>query len=157
MIRSLPRPEKLNNPRILLVLPAAALALTLAACGGGATAAPINSAAPAPPQSAEPATTVAVGTSSLGQILVDSNGRTLYLFQGDSGTTSACSGACATAWPPLRTPSPPIAGNGVNAALLGSSPRSDGGPQVTYNGHPLYLFVMDQQPGDTHGQGVTAF
>jgi predicted lipoprotein with Yx(FWY)xxD motif len=159
MFSHLPRPGSLKNPRIFLILPAAGLAVTLAACGAGANAAPAapNAAPPAPAQSAVPPTTVAVGTSGLGQILVDSSGRTLYLFQNDTGTTSACSGACATAWPPLRAPSPPVAGNGVNTALLGTSPRSDGGPQVTYNGHPLYLFIKDQKPGDTHGEGVTAF
>jgi predicted lipoprotein with Yx(FWY)xxD motif len=127
--------------------------LTLAACGGGATAAP---AAPPKTATGQPAT-VEVAKSSLGQILVDSQGRTLYLFQKDSGTTSACTGACATAWPPLRAPGRPTAGNGLNANLLGTSPRSDGGAQVTYNGHPLYLFIKDQKPGDTNGQGVTAF
>ena len=101
-----------------------------------------------------------VGTAqvgSLGTILVDSQGRTLYLFQKDSGTNSACSGACATAWPPLRDSGKPTAGTGLNASLLGTTPRSDGNPQVTYNGHPLYTFVMDQKPGDAKGQGVTAF
>jgi predicted lipoprotein with Yx(FWY)xxD motif len=127
--------------------------LTLAACGGGAAAAPAT-----PPKTATPQPTmVGVARSSLGQILVDSQGRTLYLFQKDSGTTSACTGACAMAWPPLRTPSQPTAGSGLNANLLGTSPRSDGGTQVTYNGHPLYLFIKDQKPGDTNGQGVTAF
>jgi predicted lipoprotein with Yx(FWY)xxD motif len=137
---------------MLLALPAAGLAVTLAACGGGATA------ATAPPKAAPPQPTmVGVAQSSLGQILVDSQGRTLYLFQKDSGTTSACTGACATAWPPLRTPARPTAGSGVNANLLGTSPRSDGGAQVTYNGHPLYRFIKDQKPGDTNGEGVNAF
>lgn len=101
-----------------------------------------------------------VGTAhvgNLGTILVDSQGRTLYLFAKDSGTKSACSGACATAWPPLRDSGKPTAGTGLNASLLGTAPRSDGNPQVTYNGHPLYTFVMDQKPGDANGQGSTAF
>ena len=89
--------------------------------------------------------------------LVDSQGRTLYLFEADSGTKSACSGACATAWPPLRDSGKPTAGTGLNASLLGTAPRSDGNTQVKYNGNTLYTFVMDQKPGDANGQGSTAF
>jgi predicted lipoprotein with Yx(FWY)xxD motif len=95
--------------------------------------------------------------SSLGRILVDSTGHTLYLFKADSGTSSACSGACAVAWPPLRTGATPAVAGGANAALVGTIPRSDGARQVTYNGHPLYLFVKDHKPGQTTGQGVIAF
>jgi predicted lipoprotein with Yx(FWY)xxD motif len=98
-----------------------------------------------------------VAQSGLGSILVNSQGLTLYLFQADSGTTSACFGACAAAWPPLRATGQPSAGKGVTASLLGTTPRSDGNPQVTYNGHPLYLYVGDKKAGDTSGQGVTAF
>jgi predicted lipoprotein with Yx(FWY)xxD motif len=98
-----------------------------------------------------------VASASLGQILVDSQGRTLYLFQKDTGTTSTCTGACATAWPPLRATGQPTAGPGTDPALLGTTPRSDGGPQVTYNGHPVYLFFRDQKPGDTKGEGKNAF
>jgi predicted lipoprotein with Yx(FWY)xxD motif len=95
--------------------------------------------------------------SKLGNILVDSQGRTLYLFQKDSGTTSSCTGACAAAWPPLRVNGQPSVGSGANASMVGTTTRSDGNPQVTYNGHPLYLYAGDQEPGDTNGQGLTAF
>jgi predicted lipoprotein with Yx(FWY)xxD motif len=95
--------------------------------------------------------------NKLGNILVDSQGRTLYLFQKDSGTTSSCTGACAAAWPPLRVNGQPTVGSGANASMVGTTTRSDGNPQVTYNGHPLYLYAGDQNPGDTNGQGLTAF
>ena len=132
------------------VIPLAAFAA--AGCGGGGTA-----AAPAHPKAASPRpATVKVANSRLGKILVDSRGRTLYLLTKDSGATSSCTGACAQAWPPLRA-SNPKAGSGVNASKLGTTKRSDGTPQVTYNGHPLYLFVKDQKPGDTNGEGLTAF
>jgi predicted lipoprotein with Yx(FWY)xxD motif len=101
--------------------------------------------------------TVDVATSGLGQILVDSQGRTLYLFQKDTGTQSECTGACASSWPPLRTTGKPTVGSGASASDLGTTSRSDGNPQVTYNGHPLYLFSGDQQPGDTNGEGTNAF
>jgi predicted lipoprotein with Yx(FWY)xxD motif len=95
--------------------------------------------------------------TGLGNILVDSQGRTVYMFGADSGTTSACTGACATAWPPVPATGTPTAGTGANAALIGTTSRSDGTNQVTYNGHPLYTFMGDHQPGDTNGQGLVAF
>src|SRR6266496_2966285 len=90
-------------------------------------------------------------------LLVDSQGRALYLFQKDMGTKSACTGACAVAWPPLRASAHPLAGTGVTVSKVATTARSDGAPQVTYNGHPLYLYAADQRPGDTNGQGITAF
>jgi predicted lipoprotein with Yx(FWY)xxD motif len=101
--------------------------------------------------------TVDVATSGLGQILVDSQGRTLYLFAKDMGTQSECTGACASAWPPLRATGEPTVGSGANASLVGTTMRSDGNPQVTYGGHPVYLFSGDQKPGDTNGEGVVAY
>jgi predicted lipoprotein with Yx(FWY)xxD motif len=139
-------------------------ALTVAACGGGtATASPPSAASKTtttPGKTATAATkiaTVRVANSRLGRILVDSTGRTLYLFKADAGTKSSCFGACATAWPPLRTGGTPAVRSGARAALVGTTKRSDGARQVTYNGHPLYLFIKDQKPGQTTGQGVTAF
>jgi predicted lipoprotein with Yx(FWY)xxD motif len=139
-----------------LVIPLAALAI--AGCGGGgaATASP----PPAHPKTATKPTQpviVRVARSGLGRILVNSHGRTLYLFKADVGTSSACTGACASAWPPLLATGNPTAGAGLTASKLGTTTRSDGTKQVTYGGHPLYLFIKDQKPGQTTGQGVTAF
>jgi predicted lipoprotein with Yx(FWY)xxD motif len=89
--------------------------------------------------------------------LVNASGKTLYLFKADVGTKSACTGACATAWPPLLATGAPTAGSGLTASKLGTITRPGGKQQVTYNGHPLYLFIQDQKPGQTTGQGVTAF
>jgi predicted lipoprotein with Yx(FWY)xxD motif len=100
---------------------------------------------------------VEVHSTSLGRILVNSRGHTLYLFKKDSRGKSACTGACAQFWPPLRASGAPTAGSGVSASKLGTIRRSDGKPQVTYKGHPLYTFVMDTKAGQTHGQGLTAF
>jgi predicted lipoprotein with Yx(FWY)xxD motif len=134
---------------------AAAIALIgLAAigCGGGGA-----TASPAPPESTGGrAPTLSVATTGLGNILGDSRGRTLYLFQKDSGTSS-CFGACAAAWPPLRSNGKPTVGSALNASRVGTTTRSDGKPQITYNGHPLYLYGGDEKPGDTNGQGLTAF
>jgi len=102
-------------------------------------------------------TTVDIGKSPLGRILVDSKGVTLYDFPPDKGTSSVCYGACAALWPPLVTKSKPIAGPGVRASLLGTTKRKDGKLEVTYNGHPLYYFVTDRKPGQTTGQGLNQF
>jgi predicted lipoprotein with Yx(FWY)xxD motif len=154
----------IRRKSINLLAGAAALpliALVAAGCGGGSGggSASASASASGPPKtpSGQAATVGAASAAGLGTILVDSQGRTLYLFQKDSGTKSACSGACATNWPPLRDTGKPTAGTGLNASLLGTTPRSDGNAQVTYNGHPLYTFVMDQKAGDAKGQGVTAF
>src|SRR3954447_3379834 len=109
---------------------AALAAVTLAACGGGD-----SSTSSTPPKPAGSGTeTVDVASSSLGQILVDSHGRTLYLFKKDSGTKSTCFGACAANWPPLRTAGKPTVGTGANASSVATAGRPDGKAEVTYNG-----------------------
>ena len=132
----------------------AALTLVAAACGGGeepsgtaATAAPTTTAA-----QQEGASTVAVASSGLGDILVDGEGRTLYAFTKDKGDQSACSGQCAANWPALTGTA--TAGTGVQAPLLSTAMQANGDSQVTYSGRPLYHFAGDTKPGDTNGQGV---
>ncbi len=143
----------------LITLPAGGALLLLAAlavagCGGGGN----SNASSGPPKTASGATaTIGVSNESLGNILVNSKGRTLYLFTRDSGTMSECSGACAVNWPPLRATGKPTIGSGATASLTSTTNRSDGAQQVTYNGHPLYLFKGDNSPGDTNGQGLNAF
>jgi predicted lipoprotein with Yx(FWY)xxD motif len=131
-------------------------ALSLAACGSSGSTATASSG---PPTTAAgmPATIGVANNGGLGKILVDSHGKTLYLFQKDSGTRSACTGACAGAWPPLRASHKPVVGSGASPSMVTTAPRSDGAPQVVYHGHLLYLFSGDKKPGDTNGQGVTAF
>jgi predicted lipoprotein with Yx(FWY)xxD motif len=100
---------------------------------------------------------VSTATTSLGRILVDSRGHTLYLFGKDKNGKSACSGACATAWPPLIATAKPRAGAGAEASRLGTTRRADGRLQVTYNHHPVYTFVKDTKKGQTNGEGLNAF
>ena len=130
-------------------------ALALASCGGGTGDA---TASKAPPKTANgrPAT-VGVANGGLGKVLVDSHGRTLYLFKKDQGAKSACFGECATDWPPLRVSGKPTVGSGAQASMVSTTARTDGAPQVTYNGHPLYRYEGDRKAGDTNGQGITAF
>ena len=145
-----------RTPTFLAVAAVAALiALAVSACGsGGGGVRPRRRSRRT--ANGQPAT-VGVDDSDLGEILVDSQGRTLYLFQKDSGTKSACFGDCASDWPPLRASDKPTVGSGASSTRVGTTKRSDGKPQVTYNGHPLYLYKGDQKRGDTNGQGLTLF
>ncbi len=93
-------------------------------------------------------------TDDLGEFLVDAEGMTLYLFTKDTDNASTCYGDCATAWPPLLTDGDPTLGEGLDAALVGTTERTDGTTQVTYGGWPLYYWVQDAAPGDTTGQDV---
>ena len=138
-----------------LALPVAALAV--AGCGGGGSNGNQSAAGAKPPTSHVRVATIDVRATSLGRTLVDSQGRTLYLFEKDKGSSSTCSGACAAAWPPVMTSGRPMAGAGARQADLGTTRRSDGSTEVTYNGHPLYYYAGDQSPGDTNGQGVKGF
>ncbi len=141
-----------------LLLAAAAIALValvVAGCGGGSDQA---TAASSSSNTAGGSSTIGVSdVGSLGKVLVDSQGRTAYLFEKDTGPKSTCSGACAVEWPPVTTNGKPSAGTGVTASMLGTTKRSDGTTQVTYNGHPLYLFQGDMKPGDATGENVSAF
>lgn len=98
--------------------------------------------------------TVAVAShDELGEYLVDAEGRTLYLFTQDDGTTTACTGGCVDAWPPLIADGEPTGGEGIDAAQLGTADGIEPN-QVTYNGHLLYYFSGDEAPGDTNGTSV---
>jgi predicted lipoprotein with Yx(FWY)xxD motif len=146
----------------IITVAATAVAAFAAGCGSsgnaGSSSASTNSSSP--PSSSAPATgesgTLQAHSTSLGRILVDGTGRTLYLFKADTGTSSHCYGSCAQAWPPDTTTGHPGA-HGLNATLVATAPRNDHTTQVTYNGHRLYRFSEDTKPGDTTGQGSTAF
>ncbi|MDQ6777570.1 MAG: hypothetical protein M3071_15450 [Actinomycetota bacterium] len=163
---------KRRRPVLLSLVSLAAVAVGVAGCGGssgttasspgsGATsssgAAGAYGAAPAATNTPSGPAAVDVGKSNLGKFLVDSKGRTLYLFVADTGSSSSCSGACAGAWPPLTTTAKPVAGSGVKAALLGTTKRSDGSTEVTYAGHPLYYYAGDSGAGQTTGQALSQF
>jgi predicted lipoprotein with Yx(FWY)xxD motif len=120
---------------------ACALAGTIAAAALAAGAAPI----------------VKTGSTGLGKILVDARGHTLYLFEHDRSGKSTCAGQCASFWPPLLATGKPTAGSGIQAGLLGTTRRADGRLQVTYHGHPLYLFAKDARSGQTAGEAANAF
>jgi predicted lipoprotein with Yx(FWY)xxD motif len=121
----------------------------------GATGAVAAMAATAP---TKPATIKLRTTGELGKVLVNGSSQTLYLFEKDKNGKSACSGACATNWPPVLTKGKPKASTGVKSSLLGTTKRSDGTTQVTYNKHPLYRFKGDaNKVGAAKGQELDAF
>jgi predicted lipoprotein with Yx(FWY)xxD motif len=92
-----------------------------------------------------------------GDHLTDAKGMSVYLFEGDGKLESSCYDACAKAWPPLLANGEATAGKGVDKSMLGMLKRKDGSTQAAYNGHPLYHFVKDKQPGDAKGQGIKGF
>jgi predicted lipoprotein with Yx(FWY)xxD motif len=144
----------------------AAIALVVAGCGGssssssttgGSGAAASSPYAMPSTQTSAAAGSLAVADHGLGRMLVDGDGRTLYLFKADKTSQSTCSGGCAEAWPPVTDTAKVKAGAGVEAKLIGSSKRADGTTQVTYDGHPLYRFAGDTAAGDLQGQGLDGF
>ncbi|MDO8185373.1 hypothetical protein Q5424_06820 [Conexibacter sp. JD483] len=121
---------------------------------GGAAAPKTTAVAPA---SGGSQATVKTASTPLGTILVDGQGRSLYLWEADSGSSSTCNGACAQEWPPLTTSGAAQASGGAKAGMLGTTRRSDGTTQVTYAGHPLYSFAGDTAAGQTNGQDSDGF
>jgi predicted lipoprotein with Yx(FWY)xxD motif len=102
-------------------------------------------------------TVVTTRDTPLGRILVDSQGRTLYLFAKDSGPASTCSGSCLSYWPAVPVTGQPQATGGATAASIAVITGSQGSRQLSYAGHPLYYFAGDKQPGQTSGQGLDQF
>ncbi len=159
----------MNIPRFaLLAVAALALGISAAGCGGS------SSSSPAPAggtnassgssggygyggggsSSSASAVTIKAASSPLGTILVDQDGKTLYLFEADSQNKSNCSGGCLSLWPPVDANGKATAGSGVTAGMIGTA---TGSSQVTYDGHPLYWFSGDTAAGDTNGEGLTDF
>ena len=120
------------------------------------TAANQSSYAPATTTSAAPTALITTKQGKLGTILAYGPKRlTVYLFEADNGGASSCSGECASVWPAVSG-HPQASGQAV-ASHLGTVTRADGTTQVTYNGHPLYLYSRDKDDGDAYGQGLKSF
>ena len=133
---------------VLPALAAAVVALSSACSSSGGS----SGSGPTPPATGK---AISAQSTSLGTILVDGRGRTVYVFANDKTTASTCDGACAADWPPVPAPSSlPASPPGVPGAL-GTTARSDGTSQLTVAGHPLYTFSGDSAAGQTKGQGIT--
>jgi predicted lipoprotein with Yx(FWY)xxD motif len=142
LLARVPVPIKLAAPLAVALLAAAACSSSASSSGSAASGS---------------STVITTKTSSGGSFLTNSAGRSIYLFMADSTGKSACSGACAAAWPPVIAAGQPTAAGGAQASDLGTITRSDGTKQVTYNGHPLYYFEGDTGPGTDKGQGLNGF
>ena len=150
LLARMPLPVKLGIPL--------ASALLATACGSAAASSP--SSAPAAGSSASASTTgtvISTQAGSAGAFLTAGSGRAVYLWAKDGMNMSDCSGACASAWPPVPATGTLTAAGSAKASDLGTITRSDGTKQVTYDGHPLYYFVGDSAPDQTSGQGSDSF
>jgi predicted lipoprotein with Yx(FWY)xxD motif len=147
---------KLAGPTIIGSV-AVTAALLIAGCGSGGGSSNTTAAAQAATNSSGGAVVSSAKNSSLGTVLVDGQGKTLYMFAKDTGSTSTCDGACATNWPPLTTTGDPQVSGGLSASAVKTTKRSDGSLQVTFDGHPLYYFAGDKASGDAAGQGLNEF
>jgi predicted lipoprotein with Yx(FWY)xxD motif len=162
------------------VFSAAAVLAVLAGCGSsnsntttssGSASTATQAAATTPSAYGRSATNPAAGTGAAGSgvVITVKHGKpgtilaagphrlTVYMFEGDKGAASSCTGACASAWPPVTSTGAVSGAGGASAAMISTITRSDGTKQVTYNGHPLYFFTQDKDAGDAYGQGVKAF
>lgn len=133
--------------KLLMALAAGAAAVLAAVALGGTSSA----------RNTSKGALVALRKTTLGSILVDARGRTLYLFEKDRNGVSACNTACLSYWPALTSRVTPRAGSGVQQSLLRLTKQHNGVRQVTYAGHPLYTFVGDKSAGATTGEGLQNF
>ena len=147
------------NSRLALTLAGTAIAvLALAGCSTPAPTPTDSSSSPAAEETEAPpaaASELGVGDSSLGQIVVDGQGMTVYYYDADTANSgvSACTGGCASNWPAVTSATDTPVVDGVTGTV-GTIPTTDGGFQITINGLPVYLFANDSAAGDTNGQGV---
>lgn len=131
-----------------------AVALTAAACGSSGGS---STGGQAGTSASGGAMVITTKSGSAGTFLTDGSGRSVYLWVKDGMNSSACSGACAAAWPPVTSAGQPTASGDAKASDLSTITRSDGTKQVTYDGHPLYYFAGDSGAGQTNGQGSSSF
>ena len=135
--------------------------VVLAACGSSGSktnTTATTAASSATTTAAASGVAVNAGQTSLGTVLVNGEGRTLYHFTKDSATAIACVDKCTVTWPPVTVPSgqQPKAGSGVTGSLTVVH-RPDGTQQAAINNQPLYMYSGDTKAGDTNGQGIGGF
>lgn len=150
--------------RLQLAIPAVGLLglIALAGCGSSNSTTASNSTEAATTSTSASsgggAGTIDVADNpKLGQVLVDSQGNTVYMFEKDESDESYCNGSCAKVWPPVTANGQPKAGSGVSASKLTTLKRDDGSTQVVFDGHPLYTYVKDEDTEDAYGNGLDQF
>jgi len=153
-----PRSSKtLTRPTRTAVIALGFLAIACAPpehSGSSNASASPSGASPTSTTTSSPQATLSVASSRYGRIIVDRTGRTLYMFDVERDGVPRCYGACAASWPPLVSPVGPVAGSGLDQALVTTAARKDESRQVIYNGHPLYYYVGDRSPGEIKCQAV---
>ena len=145
----------MHRTRLAALAFGAAAVVGVAGCGGGGGGvygSGSGSSSNTPGSTSSGASSIEVSSTSLGKVVTDGAGRTLYMYTPDPKGKSVCDDSCAAAWPPLQ--GKPAAGSGADATLIGSIKRSDGSPQGTYAGRPLYYYAGDSAAGDVIGQGI---
>ena len=157
-IARIPVPVRLGVPLAAALLAAACSSGTSSGTtGSSGTQAAGSPAAQASGGAAAGATVIATASSSAGPVLVNGSGHAVYLWAKDSKDMSSCTGACASAWPPVQASGAVTAAGSVKSSDLGTITQSDGTKQVTYDGHPLYYFAGDSGAGQANGQGSDNF
>jgi len=131
-----------------------AATLLLSACASSSTTGQAPTAGSGASTPAGGAGVVRLGTTSAGRVLVDPNGKTLYVFAKDTKGNSVCTGQCAAYWPPVPSQDAPKSTSGTMTAKFGSIKRADGSTQLTVNGYPIYTYAGDSKPGQATGQGL---
>lgn len=150
----------------MLAIIAVTLLLLVAGCGGDEETETRAAATPRPTATMDPdapakdggakkrdGIEIVLGDSQFGDILFDAGEQAIYVFERDSRDETRCYGECADAWPPVYTDGEPVAGDGLDARLLGTIERRDGRMQVTYDGRPLYYYAHER-PGEVKCQNV---
>jgi predicted lipoprotein with Yx(FWY)xxD motif len=134
-----------------------ALIIALVALVAGGTIAGLAIARSSPSHATAKKAKLQLRSGKLGRFIVDARGMTVYLFEKDKNGKSACNGACPKVWAPYLTSGKPSVAAGLSSSKAGTTKRSDGTTQATYNGHPLYHYDDDKKPGQTEGQGSKEF
>ena len=114
---------------------------------------PATETDPEPTPAADPGITITSSGSDFGPMLFDASQQAIYIWEVETTSEARCYGDCADAWPPVLTDGAPVAAGDVSAAMLGTTTRSDGTTQVTYNGHPLYYYAHEA-PGEVRCHNV---
>lgn len=162
-------PAKKHRMPKLSALTLALGVLALAGCGSSSSS---SSSSASTPSSSTPAVSTASTTSTgsstalistktipgVGAVLVNAQGRTLYIFTPDKHVKVTCVSSCASLWPPLKVSSgqKATATGEAKSSMLASDPDPEGGAVATYDGWPLYTYEADSGPGTANGQGVNA-
>jgi predicted lipoprotein with Yx(FWY)xxD motif len=162
----------MKTPATGLIAVLGVSALLVAGCGSSSKSSSTTSAAATTPTTSETSSTAATTTPAaatgtvvavkhsgkLGTVLAAGSKKlTVYMFEGDKGASSSCTGECAAVWPPVTSSGAPTTSGSASSADLGTITRADGTTQVTYKGHPLYFFAKDKDSGDAYGEGVHGF